>query len=41
LIIRIESKAGHGAGMPLSKRIEEQSDVLAFIGYYTGVKATS
>ncbi|MBM4187524.1 MAG: S9 family peptidase [Gemmatimonadetes bacterium] len=28
--IRIETKAGHGAGKPLSKSIEERADVLAF-----------
>jgi hypothetical protein len=32
LLIRIEEKAGHGAGMPLSKRIVEQADMLAFLG---------
>ncbi len=28
--IRIETKAGHGAGKPLAKAIEERADVLAF-----------
>ena len=32
LIIRVEEKAGHGAGLPLSKRIKEQADMLAFLG---------
>ncbi|MBV9106081.1 MAG: S9 family peptidase [Verrucomicrobia bacterium] len=31
VLIRIETKAGHGSGKPISKIIEEQSDVLAFI----------
>ena len=31
ILIRIETKAGHGAGLPRSKRIEAQADVLAFI----------
>jgi prolyl oligopeptidase len=30
-LIRIETNAGHGAGKPTSKIIEERSDVLAFI----------
>jgi prolyl oligopeptidase len=30
-LIRIETKAGHGAGKPTSKIIEERGDVLAFI----------
>lgn len=34
LIARIESKAGHGAGMPLSKRIIEQADVMAFMAHH-------
>lgn len=30
-MIRIDTKAGHGAGTPTRKRIEEQADVLSFI----------
>jgi prolyl oligopeptidase len=30
-LIRIETQAGHGAGKPTSKIIEERSDILAFI----------
>ncbi|MFH0981216.1 MAG: prolyl oligopeptidase family serine peptidase [Planctomycetota bacterium] len=30
-LIRIETKAGHGAGKPTMKRIEEQADVWAFL----------
>jgi prolyl oligopeptidase len=30
VLIRIESKAGHGAGKPTSKRIEEVTDLWAF-----------
>ena len=30
-LIRIETQAGHGAGKPTSKIIEERSDMLAFI----------
>ena len=38
LLIRIETKAGHGAGMPLAKRMAEQADVYAFISKACGVK---
>lgn len=33
VIIRIDSNTGHGAGVPVSKRIEEGADVLSFIFY--------
>jgi len=31
VFIRVESKAGHGAGTPTSKQIEIQADILAFL----------
>jgi prolyl oligopeptidase len=31
VLIRVETKAGHGAGKPLSKTIEEDADILAFV----------
>ena len=37
-IIRIESKAGHGAGKPISKVLEEQADMYAFILYNMGLE---
>ncbi len=36
-LIRIETKAGHGAGKPTSKTIEETSDILAFAAAHLGV----
>jgi len=36
-IIRIETKAGHGAGKPISKQIEETADIYSFILYNLGV----
>ena len=36
VLIRIETSAGHGAGKPTSKRIEEAADILAFMFYNMG-----
>jgi prolyl oligopeptidase len=36
-LIRVETKAGHGAGKPLSKTIEEDADIFAFIFGMLGV----
>jgi len=36
LLIRIELKAGHGAGKPTSKIIEEYADVYTFTAHHTG-----
>jgi prolyl oligopeptidase len=38
VLIRIETNAGHGAGKPVSKTIEEASDVQAFTLYNMGFK---
>ena len=35
---RIEEKAGHGAGKPTSKRIEETADVYSFTMYNLGME---
>ncbi len=37
-LIRIETRAGHGSGKPTDKAIEEAADVLAFLGYWTGLE---
>ncbi len=37
ILIRIESKAGHGAGKPTSKRIDEAADTYAFLFQNIGV----
>ena len=33
ILIRIETRAGHGAGKPISKVIEEQADMWSFMFY--------
>lgn len=38
VLIRIESKAGHGAGKPTSKRIDEAADSYAFLFQNTGTE---
>jgi prolyl oligopeptidase len=35
--IRVETKAGHGAGKPTSKRIEEAADMYAFLFHFLGM----
>jgi prolyl oligopeptidase len=37
-LIRIETKAGHGAGKPTSKRIQEAADMNAFIFKFLGME---
>lgn len=36
-LIRIETRAGHGAGKPTDKIIEEYADMWAFIAHWTGL----
>ena len=38
VLIRIEEKAGHGAGKPTAKIIEDAADYWAFVMYNTGMK---
>ena len=40
VLIRIETRAGHGAGKPTTKIIEESSDRIAFIAHQLGVTVT-
>jgi prolyl oligopeptidase len=37
-LIRIETRAGHGAGKPTAKQIEEVADLWAFAAYWTGLR---
>ncbi|MEQ1763119.1 MAG: prolyl oligopeptidase family serine peptidase [Pyrinomonadaceae bacterium] len=38
ILIRIETKAGHGAGKPTTKQIEEQADIYGFLVKSLGMK---
>lgn len=38
VLIRIETKAGHGAGKPISKLIDETADEWAFVAYNLGME---
>jgi prolyl oligopeptidase len=38
ILLRIESKAGHGAGKPVTKLIEEGTDAYSFLFWQLGVK---
>jgi prolyl oligopeptidase len=37
-LVRIETRAGHGSGKPITKIIDEYSDVYAFLGHFTGLE---
>ncbi len=37
ILLRVETKAGHGAGKPITKTIEEQADIFAFLYETLGV----
>jgi len=38
LLVRIDAKAGHGAGKPTAKVIEEYTDVWSFVFFHLGIK---
>jgi len=38
ILLRIEAKAGHGAGKPVTKQIEEFTDVYSFLFWQLGMK---
>lgn len=38
LLVRVEVKAGHGAGKPTAKIIEETSDLMAFAAKCVGAR---
>jgi prolyl oligopeptidase len=38
ILLRILSKAGHGAGKPVTKQVEEWADIFTFLFWQTGIK---
>ena len=38
VLIRIDSKAGHGGGKPLAKQLQEAADIYGFVMYNLGMK---
>ncbi len=38
ILLRVETKAGHGAGKPVNKLVEEQTDVYTFLFWQLGVQ---
>ena len=41
ILLRVERRAGHGAGKPVSKRIDEAADLLAFLYHFLFPETTS
>jgi prolyl oligopeptidase len=38
ILLRVETKAGHGAGKPITKQIEEGTDIYSFLFWQLGVR---
>jgi len=38
ILLRIDTKAGHGAGKPVTKQIEEYTDIYSFLFWQVGVR---
>jgi len=37
ILLRLESRAGHGAGKPLAKQLDEQTDIYSFLFQQLGM----
>jgi prolyl oligopeptidase len=37
ILVRVERKAGHGAGKPISKTLDEQADIFRFLSWRLGI----
>ena len=38
ILLRIEAKAGHGVGKPISKLVEEWTDIYSFLLWQLGIE---
>ncbi len=41
ILLRIETKAGHGAGKPISKIVEDWTDIYSFLFWQLGMDKSS
>jgi prolyl oligopeptidase len=41
ILLRVEARAGHGAGKPIQKQIDEQADLYAFLFHYLTERSAS
>jgi prolyl oligopeptidase len=41
ILLRIETKAGHGAGKPISKVVEDWTDIYSFLFWQLGMDRSS
>lgn len=39
ILLRLETEAGHGAGKPQGKVLDESVDILSFLGWQLGMEA--
>lgn len=37
-LVRIETRAGHGSGLPIDKTVAQNADIFSFAAYWTGLK---
>ncbi len=37
-LVRIETRAGHGSGLPIDKAVAQNADIFSFAAYWTGLK---
>jgi prolyl oligopeptidase len=38
ILLRIDTKAGHGAGKPITKQVEDLTDIYSFLFWQLGMK---